>query len=382
LTRTSAKQCFLPTLLVALAGSFSACNISETQVCNEAAGASCCPGNVLCIVSGSIYVTAGSQILHFSHNPSTGALTPEGSVSTTNPVGGVLAPSGSNFVYAVDRTQGAIVGYAANGSTLTAVPGSPFSGVDAQANPASDGSFLYMPIYSGGGLAVFSIGPQGSLTFLNPVPGVGQANTPFFATVVLLVPRFVYVSNVAATPGEIDASAVALNTGLISGVPNSPIQLAMSDGPTGAITQAGAKFIFVALPTANSVAAFSVDSASGALAPVPGSPFPTGKMPSALATDFTGTYLVVANEMDNTVSAFSIAANGSLSSLPGSPFSVGTSPSGVAFDNLQRLYVANSGSNNLSAFSINSTSGAVTPVPGSPFPAGTQPNAIAFSNVP
>jgi len=315
-------------------------------------------------------------------DPSTGTLTPAGSVTTANPVGAVLAPIGSNFVYAVDGTQSAILGFAANGSSLTPVPGSPFSGIDGQAHPASDGQFLYMPGSSGAGLAVFSIGSNGGLTWLNPVPGVQPTKTAFSTAAVLLVPRLVYASNYAAVPGEIDAAAVALNTGVISAVPGSPFTLSPNDGPPGAITQASAKFIFVALPTTDAVAAFSVDPASGALTAVPGSPFATGKFPSALAADPLGNYLFVANETDNTASGFSIAANGALNSLPGSPFAAGTSPSGVVFDNLLHLYVTNNGSNNLSAFLINSASGGVTPVPGSPFPAGTQPNAIAFSTVP
>jgi len=379
MSRPSLPRWFRNALLAAVVLTLSACNGSFQGIfCSNGTTGSCCQGTS-CGDPGSAVVAAGNQILRFSLDPDTGALELTGSVATANSVSGIVAPLGSNFVYAVDGTQSAILGFSSAGTNFTAVPGSPFSGIDGQARPASDGQFLYMPGSSGQGLGVYAIGPQGGLTFLNPVPGLQQSSTPFFAAVVPLNPRFVYTSNSAAVPGEIEAAAVAPDTGVISGVPGSPFLLAPNAGPPGAIAQAGNRFIFVVLPAANSVAAFSIDTASGALAPVPGSPFPTGHAPSALAADPSGTHLYVANESDGTVSAFAISASGVLNLLPGSPFAAGAGPVGVAADGRGHLYVANQLSNDISAYAIAVTgSGALTPIPGSPFPVGTQPTAIAI----
>jgi hypothetical protein len=54
----------------------------------------------------------------------------------------------------------------------------------------------------------------------------------------------------------------------------------------------------------NQVAAFSIVAPGGVLNPVPGSPFPTGKTPLALAA--AGHFLYVSNMMDGTLSGFSI----------------------------------------------------------------------------
>jgi 6-phosphogluconolactonase len=381
MSRPSLPRWLRNALLAAAVLTLSACNGSFHGIfCSNGTTSNCCQGTS-CGDPGSVVVAAGNQILRFSLDPDTGALELTGSVTTANSVGGIVAPLGSKFVYAVDGTQSAILGFTSAGTDFTAVPGSPFSGIDGQARPASDGRFLYMPGSSGQGLGVYAIGPQGGLAFLNPVPGVQQSSTPFFTAVVPLNPRFVYTSNSAAVPGEIEAAAVAPDTGVISGVPGSPLLLAPNAGPPGAIAQAGNRFVFVLLPAANSVAAFAIDMASGALAPVPGSPFPTGHAPSALAVDPSGTHLYVTNESDGTVSAFAISSTGVLNPVPGSPFAAGAGPVGVAVDSRGHLYVANGLSNDISAYSIvatGSSSGALTPIPGSPFPVGTQPNAITI----
>jgi DNA-binding beta-propeller fold protein YncE len=72
----------------------------------------------------------------------------------------------------------------------------------------------------------------------------------------------------------------------------------------------------------NQVAAFSADSATGALTPVPGSPFPAGNGASVLAA--VDNFLYVANAGDGTVSGYSMdSSSGALTPLPDSPFGSG-----------------------------------------------------------
>jgi hypothetical protein len=77
------------------------------------------------------------------------------------------------------------------------------------------------------------------------------------------------------------------------------------------------------------------------------------------------------------VAAYTInATTGALAPVPGSPFAAGFQSNSVAVSaNGQFAYVANVNSKDVSAYTINATTGALTPVPGSPFAAG----AFAFS---
>src|SRR5580700_11668890 len=80
-----------------------------------------------------------------------------------------------------------------------------------------------------------------------------------------------------------------------------------------------AQFAYVANFGDNTVSAYNVGS-NGALTPVPGSPFATGRSPVSVTVDPTGTYAYTANGADGTVSAYSINSDGSLTPVPGSPF--------------------------------------------------------------
>jgi 6-phosphogluconolactonase (cycloisomerase 2 family) len=122
------------------------------------------------------------------------------------------------------------------------------------------------------------------------------------------------------------------------------------------------------------VAAFAVDSTTGALTALPGSPFATGDTTSALTVDPTGRFLYATNRGasggvgSNTVSAYSLdSATGVLTAVPGSPFSsVGAPVSIVVEPSGQFAYVANLHDNTISAFVIHATSGALTPIVGGP----------------
>jgi 6-phosphogluconolactonase (cycloisomerase 2 family) len=91
-----------------------------------------------------------------------------------------------------------------------------------------------------------------------------------------------------------------------------------------------------------------------------------------------GSFLYVANQGTNNVSAFAVnPATGALAPI-GSPSPAGTTPTAVTVSpDGAFLYAANQGSNDVFAYSINSASGALAPVSGSPFFAGVTPRAIA-----
>ena len=148
----------------------------------------------------------------------------------------------------------------------------------------------------------------------------------------------------------------------------------------------GKRYVFVGNEGSNDVSTFAVNSTTGALTAVPGSPFPAGTNPQALALlDYlnSGAYvLYVANAGSaNNVSAYNIDdGTGALNLLfgPGaSTIATGKNPTsiaiGVEHNSVPFIYVANhGGSNDISAFDYN-----LAPVPGSPFPAGGNPLSLA-----
>jgi 6-phosphogluconolactonase (cycloisomerase 2 family) len=128
-----------------------------------------------------------------------------------------------------------------------------------------------------------------------------------------------------------------------------------------------------------SVSGYAIDTTTGALSPLPGSPFAAGSGPSSVVVDPSNKFLYVANHLSNNVSAFAVdAKTGALTEIAGSPFAAGTAPIALAVDPLGKfVYVVNQNSNNLSVYTSNSQTGVLTPISGSPFPTAMSPNSVA-----
>ena len=136
---------------------------------------------------------------------------------------------------------------------------------------------------------------------------------------------------------------------------------------------------------------YNVNSSSGALTEVPGSPFTAGLSPDEIAVDPSGKFFYVINQQSDDIAAFSVdASSGTLTPLPGSPFPVGTQPAGqqpiaLAIDPTGRfLYVAATTdigtevSYNFYEFTIDSATGVLTAAPGSPLLQGIFITSISF----
>lgn len=152
-------------------------------------------------------------------------------------------------------------------------------------------------------------------------------------------------------------------------------------------------YIYVLNSGGGDVSEFAVDSASGKLAAVDGSPFATGTSPSGFAY-FAGfladyeprdqrfrSYLYIADAGSDSLSAYD-----SRSTIP-VPLSPASYPTGAGPSVLARsptsefLYTANSGStSDISAFAMEDfASGVLKPIPGSPFSSGSNVKSLAFS---
>jgi 6-phosphogluconolactonase (cycloisomerase 2 family) len=78
---------------------------------------------------------------------------------------------------------------------------------------------------------------------------------------------------------------------------------------------------------AGTIHVYSVNSSTGAITEVAGSPFNAGLIPEQLVVDPTGRFVYVTNEQSEDITAFSVdASTGTLTELPGSPYSIGTPP--------------------------------------------------------
>ncbi len=139
------------------------------------------------------------------------------------------------------------------------------------------------------------------------------------------------------------------------------------------------------LPTAGYVFGFQVGS-GGVLTALPGSPYPAGTQPSAIAADSTGSYLYVTDIANADVLGYSIASSsatnpGALATLSGSPFPAGNQPSAIVVDPAYPyVYVVNSLDSTIEAYSI--SSGELTFLGGSSTPViyatGIQPVAVGI----
>ncbi len=128
---------------------------------------------------------------------------------------------------------------------------------------------------------------------------------------------------------------------------------------------------------------FAVDS-KGSLSPVPGSPFPAGDFPFRIAFGAAGTFVYVETENNggqgggaSSISAYRLnSATGALVELAGSPFAlpgngyINTNATGTA------LYLPIV--NGLAGYAINQDTGALTALPGSPYPAGADSIFVAI----
>lgn len=150
-------------------------------------------------------------------------------------------------------------------------------------------------------------------------------------------------------------------------------------GVGGTLGGAGTtSILYVTNSGSNNVSGYTINSFTGVLAPIPGSPFPTGTGPSAMAVSSNGFFAYVANGQANTVTAFRVATEGGLLIVQSTtdnpnPVSVGTAPSAVAISpDTQHLYVANRGSGTVTTFAIGA-GGVLTLVP----PTSSASNPVA-----
>jgi 6-phosphogluconolactonase len=360
-------------LMIAFSLALVGCG-SGVHVCNVS-GTGCCGGGLCPLVPGPemLYATTSAanpnQILTMTIDSKTGALSSAvGIAGPANSLG--LTGVNGQYLYASDTSGALVFGYAINqtNGALTTLTGSPFTtGVPSSpaglgASPGGATGFLYAA--DGDTIDGFSVSPSTGLP--STVTGSPFSSGTNVWLVVDPFGKYLYSSDQDA-PGGVLAFTIDA-TGALTMVAGSPFtipgQTVSNSLPVG-IVDTGT-FVYVALSATNQIAAFAIVSGTGALTPVPGSPFSTGANPDLLVVG-RGSFLYALNASDHTISGYSInQTSGVLTQITGSPFQIAggtmtTDPYG------QYLYVTSAAG--IQAFNIDASTGMLTPVSGSPFPA-------------
>jgi 6-phosphogluconolactonase len=281
----------------------------------------------------------------------------------------------------------------------------------------SSNKFVYTVGQSAQGIFAFKISSSGQLTFITGAP----FSTGGRPTAIAIMPSktFGFVASAGGltvggtqTGGVVGYSFTSKTGGL--SIANAAVNTGAN--PVSLAIDPSSQHLYVLSQGSSNISAFSIDSFTGVLTPLNGSPFPTVAAPvsmamapsggalyvvsptqgiSAIAINADGTlgtasaplpagtsprfvtvdpgnhFVYVADSAGNAVLGFSVSGT-SLTAMSGST-ATGTAPDALAINpdgNL--LFVANSGSNNVSVFSIGS-GGALTPAQGSPVSTGTAP---------
>jgi 6-phosphogluconolactonase len=290
---------------------------------------------------------------------------------------------------------------------------------------ATSSHFVYAAIPAANQIAAFREDPySGVLTQLSGSPyTVGDG-----VRSVVLHPsgKFLYACNPGQDENDVSLFAINSNGTLSEQFPRTPV----GTGPQQVAVDTAGAYLYVANALSNNISVFSIDSSSGALSPVNGSPFgtnlsltdmvlaPSGNFlyisaanqpsgviavfsitagvisssavsltftadssPTGMVIDPTGTYLYAANGgIGNSLSIYTIGSNGALTAVPGSPLADASQhPVALILDPKgQFLYVANQGSGNIGTYSITSGTGFPAAVQDSPFASEAQPSFLAM----
>jgi 6-phosphogluconolactonase (cycloisomerase 2 family) len=240
----------------------------------------------------------------------------------------------------------------------------------------AQGNFVYTnnnPAGLPNTVSALSVGTDGTLTPIagSPFPTGGTGDgSGFYATNRALVSdKLLFASN--ATSADVSVFTIDSTSGALTAVAGSPFKTGAAAGASALAATPDGKFLMAANSGANTVSVFSV-AADGVLTLT--SQFPTANTPDAAKVSPDGRFLAVAEPYDNSVvEMFSIAADGSLTS-------VGTfAGSGISFtevadvdincaNNLLYASEYNGTGTIVDAYSIGSE-GTLTAISGSPFSA-------------
>jgi 6-phosphogluconolactonase (cycloisomerase 2 family) len=381
---------FLSSLLLVVLGACGGGSSSTNNTGSGSNGGSNPPPGSAPAGSELFYLGDNAGRIHgYGLDPASGNLTPiaVNNMPTAADVG-LAADSGGMVLYSTNVATGVpnvsswIVDKHAG--TLTANPG-----VQLPVPPrklAAFSTYLYVtadPNAQTAKMWVFKIDPLNgalSLSSNTQLPGV-----PFGMTIDPSG-SFVFILWDGIPGGKVSALSRNPTTGQVTDLHLAADTGGLAPGAV-AVTPDG-NFVVIVNQGSNNrgsnIAVLSLDASTGALTPVPGSPFPSGPQPGPMAIDPTGKFVLVADSGNNNLTPYTIdSTTGSLTA--GTPASLGeqnSQPGVMAIDPSGKFVFVSIHNEQLAGISLDPDTGSVKPMPGSPFSANPQFDTTDMAFVP
>lgn len=226
-------------------------------------------------------------------------------------------------------------------------------------------------------ISIFSIAPDGALT-----PIGTPVTVPTRPACVQIDPTGSYAYIPGADAKIITGYSIDSQSGQLSVLAGSPWSI--PDETWNVIIDPSGKFLYAGITAG--IVGFALDRATGALTGMPGSPFAAWPNGNTVAIEPSGQYAYVTNPNARDITALKMdSTTGALTEIEGARLLTGgLNPQRPVFDRTgQFIYVPNmagtwgTATGNIGAFKIDPATGKLTSVPGSPFAAGEIPKDAA-----
>lgn len=191
-----------------------------------------------------------------------------------------------------------------------------------------------------------------------------------------------FVFNIVQTGSINGISLTSGSSATLQNIPNFRAPTVPQNDVSSEVVIAQKKFLYAAFPASQLLYGWTIDSSTGQLTAISGSPFTIGWLGgvilndagvnmTAVAVNPAGTLLFIAAAGNGAIAVYQIGSDGTLTQASGSPLSTGGfQPWNLYFDGLGKYLYVTTGPEGMgqqvAAYAIGST-GALTLVPGSPF---------------
>lgn len=304
---------------------------------------------------------------------------------------GLLHPNGYYMVADRAGATGKVGVFRIAGSgaatTLAAVAGSPFDAGGAETHVLAlgrGGAYLYAANAASRNITTFSVSATGALSspVVQPANTLGAAGR-ISGMALAEQPQetgatsgFVYaLQEVGGGPNQIYGYRVDGSSGALTPLAGFPV---LAGGNGQAAATAGLLFydqarqrLYVVNDGNDTLTAFGVNAATGALSALPFSPIPLGSgLWLCVTVHPSGSPVVAADGSGNKVASFNVTAT-TATPAAGSPFSAGVPPYGCGFSwDGASFYTGGNAGTAFAGFGVNAGTGVLTPLPGSPYNSG------------
>ena len=215
------------------------------------------------------------RVYGYAQNPETGALLSivgsPFSVATHNQTYGTVISPNNQFLYAANVSTGTITAYRINSVTgALSLIGAPVSSGATSPNGLffhPNGNFLYVTNQGGNSVSGFSVASDGTLTAIAGSPFAAGGPSSLNGIVVHPNGNFLYVASMGGSGGVVGYS-IDSTTGALTLIPGSPFSNTnggFNNTGDGITIHPNGRWLYMGLVNRRRVAAYDIDSVTGAL---------------------------------------------------------------------------------------------------------------------